>query len=94
MTGTSDAACLTCPTVLLRACTVIALNAVREKGSLVRHIRYLTGTNNVVCYLQEDVQRLDLGLRNLNRDLRPVMDGQTLALTAPALSTQGRFGYV
>ena len=52
--------------------------------------------NNVVCYLQEDVQRPDLGfdLRHRNRDLRPVMDGQTLALTAPALYTQGRFGYV
>ena len=52
--------------------------------------------NNVVCYLQEDVQRPDLGfdLWHRNRDLRPVMDGQTLALTAPALSYQGRFGYV
>ena len=51
MTGTSDAACLTCPTVLLRACTVIALNVVREKGSPVRYIRYLTGRRLTMSFV-------------------------------------------
>ena len=51
MTGTSDAACLTCLTVLLRACTVIALNTVREKGSPVRHIRYLTGRRLTMSFV-------------------------------------------
>ena len=51
MTGTSDAACLTCPTVLLRACTVIALNTVREKGSPVRHVQDLTGRRLTMSFV-------------------------------------------
>ena len=51
MTVTSDAACLTCPTVLLRACTVIALNAVREKGSPVRHVQDLTGRRLTMTFV-------------------------------------------
>lgn len=51
MTGTSDAACLTCPTVLRRACTVIALNAVWEKGSPIRHVQDLTGRRLTMSFV-------------------------------------------
>ena len=51
MTGMSDAACLTCPTVLRRACTVVPLNAVREKGSPVRHVQDLTGRRLTMSFV-------------------------------------------
>ena len=46
---------------------------------------------NETYQLQEDVQRPDLhfDVRHRNRDLRPVMDGQTMALKAPALLAAG-----
>ena len=51
MTVTSDAVCLTCPTVLLRACTVIDLNAVQEKRSPVRHVQDLTGRRLTMSFV-------------------------------------------
>lgn len=51
MTGTSDAACLTCPTVLRRTCTVVLSSATWEKGSPVRHVQDLTGRRLTMSFV-------------------------------------------